>query len=106
MPPKRDLTLWAAQAVLILNLLDAIFTLLYAKSGIATEGNPIMERFLASGSAVFMAAKLTLASGCVWLLWQRRNRPLATIGLVGAAAVYVLLVGYHVSAMPLLVAQL
>jgi hypothetical protein len=95
-----------ASAVVVLNLLDAIFTIFYTKSGVATESNPFMQGVLEAHPVIFMVTKLMLVSLCVMLLWRLQHRRTAVIGLMGAATMYVLLLGYHISAVPLAVAQL
>jgi hypothetical protein len=102
---KRQL-MWFASAVVILNLLDAIFTVVYTSTGAATESNPMMRGVLASSPVVFMIAKLTLVSLCVFLLWRLGSRLAAGVALLGATAMYAIIIGYHISAMPLLVAHL
>ncbi len=88
----------AAGFVVVLNLLDAMFTLAYTRAGIAVEGNPLMDRALSISPLVFMAAKLAVVSLGVLLLWRQRERLFARIGLYGTMATYVLLIGYHLSA--------
>ncbi|MGE0551124.1 MAG: DUF5658 family protein [Kofleriaceae bacterium] len=98
--------LWFAAAVVILNLLDAVFTLAYTTSGLATESNPMMAVALDHHPVLFMIAKLSLVSLCVMLLWRFANRGLAVVALLGATAMYGALIGYHLSAVPMLVATL
>ena len=93
-----------AGAVVILNLLDAIFTLTYTSSGLATEANPVMAVALAASPVTFMIAKLALVSVCVLVLWRMRHRRTAVAGLVGATVTYTTLLLYHLSAVPYLVA--
>jgi len=88
----------AAGFVVVLNLLDAMFTLAYTRGGIAVEGNPLMEQALAVSPLVFMLAKLAIVSLGVLLLWRQRERLSARIGLFATSATYVLLIGYHLSA--------
>ncbi|MCW5802460.1 MAG: hypothetical protein KIT31_08735 [Deltaproteobacteria bacterium] len=95
-----------AGAVVILNLLDAVFTIFYTGSGVATESNPFMQGVLEKHPVVFMITKLSLVSLCVTLLWRFKHRHTAVIGLMGTAAMYCILLGYHLSAVPLAVAQL
>jgi len=95
-----------ASAVVILNLIDAIFTLLYTSGHLAREGNPLMQGVLASSPVMFMITKLSLVSLCVFLLWRHGRRATAMLGLVGATVMYVILIGYHLTAVPMLIAQL
>ena len=95
-----------ASVIVILNLLDAAFTLVYTNAGLATEGNPMMQGPLAASPVLFMIAKLTLVSLCVFLLWRLGQRRSAVFGLAGATAMYTLLMCYHLAAVPKLVATL
>jgi hypothetical protein len=95
-----------ATALVVLNLLDAVFTLIYTRTGLATESNPVMQGFLAHSPVAFMAAKLTLVSLCVALLLRLRHRTAAVVAMASAATMYALVFAYHLSAVPRLVASL
>lgn len=95
-----------ASAIVILNLFDAIFTLTYTESGLATESNPMMHGPLAASPTMFILAKITLVSLCVLLLSRVGPRKAALVALVGATTAYTGIVLYHLSAVPLLVASL
>ena len=87
----------AAGFIIVLNLLDAMFTLVYTRSGLATESNPLMDQVLAASPVLFMLAKLSLVSLGVLVLWRLRDRRAARYGLVGAAGAYTTLLMYHLS---------
>jgi hypothetical protein len=95
-----------AALVLVLNLADAVFTLVYVRLGLASEANPFMKTALGSGPVAFMALKLGLVSLCVLLLQRLRERQLAVraadVALVGSAVAYATLLLYHLSAVGLL----
>lgn len=93
-----------ASAIVVLNLLDASFTLAYTTSGLATEANPVMDTALAVGPLAFMVAKLVMVSLAVLFLVRVRHHRAAAVGLVGAGATYTSLLLYHLSAMPALLA--
>lgn len=87
--------------VLVLNLLDLVATLVYVLLGFATEANPVMATVLALGPVVFGAAKLSLVSLGVALLWRlrrfsgaRRAAVLCLVAYIGVAAVHVLGVAF------------
>ena len=96
----------AAAAIVILNLLDASFTLVWTLSGLAIEANPLMDQALAHGPMRFMTVKLALVSLGLLLLWRLRVRKLAQVAIVGGALAYVVLLTYHLNEMPQLVALL
>ena len=83
--------------LLILNMADAFYTLLYIHSGVATEANPIMDALLRHGPMAFVLGKHFLVSLCVVVLWRMRQHRLAAFGLATALPLYSLLVFYHVS---------
>jgi hypothetical protein len=95
-----------ASVIVVLNLVDAIFTLLYTSGHLAREGNPLMQGVLAASPVMFMITKLSLVSLCVFMLWRYGHRFTAVIGLIGATVMYVILIGYHLTAVPLLISQL
>lgn len=95
--PRPGLFYWAA-ALLVMNLLDGIFTLAAVQAGAATEANPLMEVTLGWGSVWFIMAKTGLVSGGVLMLWRARQRLLAHTGLIALTLVYAAVVGYHLSA--------
>jgi hypothetical protein len=83
-----------AKAVLLLNLLDALFTLYWVYSGLAREANPLLDDLLRH-PVLFMAVKLTLVSGGSWLLWIHRNKPLAVIAVFIAFLTYYFILLVH-----------
>lgn len=89
-----------AGAVVVLNLIDALFTIVYTHVGMATESNPLMLQVLSASPVVFMLAKLGLVSLGVLLLWRLRHRRSAVAGLVAVSGAYVMLFLYHLSAVP------
>jgi hypothetical protein len=82
-------------ALVILNLLDAVFTLTWVQLGVATEANVLLEGVLDGSAVAFMLVKLGLVSLGVELLWRQRRRPLAVVGLVLCFATYNALLVYH-----------
>ncbi|MBI4510026.1 MAG: hypothetical protein HY698_10360 [Deltaproteobacteria bacterium] len=95
---QTDWVTGLAQATLVLNLLDGVFTLLVVLSGLAVEANPLMGRLLDLGPVQFMVGKTALVSMGVWLLWRMRSNRLAVAGLMATMVVYALLVLYHIQA--------
>jgi len=87
------------RAVLVFNLLDAMFTLVWVRSGLAEEGNALM-RDLAHGQALFFVlAKIALVSlGCLFL-WGRRSHPWAVAAIFLAFAVYYAVLLLHLAAL-------
>src|SRR5262245_58648559 len=74
-------------ATLILNLLDAIFTLVWISTGAATEANPIMAE-VAHDPGLFVTIKLLLVGLGSLLLWRNRKRGGAVVGIFVVFLVY------------------
>ena len=87
----------AAAALLVLNLLDAMFTIGFIQLGAAEEANPLMALPMADGPLAFMLIKLSLVSLGVTLLWRLQRHRGAVIALCSGATVYAALVAYHIS---------
>jgi cytochrome bd-type quinol oxidase subunit 2 len=102
------IVLRAATLLLILNVLDAAFTLAWTTAGMAREANPLMVEVLGHSPVLFMVAKLALVSLGVFLLvrLRGRSRRLAVASMVACGCVYAGIFVYHVSALPQLIAAI
>lgn len=87
----------AAPAFLLfgLNLLDALLTIVWVRTGIATEGNQLMASLLDIGNGPFLAVKIAIGAIAAIVLIRWGSRPLARYGLAVALAVYIGLMGIH-----------
>jgi len=94
------------KVMLALNLLDAIFTLVWVGAGLANEANPLLAELIRERPVVFTVTKLGLVGGGSWLLWQQRRRPLAVIGIFLAFLTYYLLLLFHVGYLSLIIGTL
>lgn len=83
-----------ALAVVLLSLLDAIFTLLHLEQG-GREINPIMALVLLLGVPAFLVTKTVLTNLGVLCLVAHQNFRLGRLALEGATAVYSGLLVYH-----------
>lgn len=86
-----------APAILLfaLNLLDAVLTIVWVRSGVATESNQLMASLLDIGNAPFLGVKIAIGAIAALVLIRWGNRPLARYGMVIALAVYFGLMGIH-----------
>jgi len=91
------------KTVLILNLIDALFTLLWIFSGLAREANPFLEQLVIENPVTFAIAKLTLVGMGSLLLWRLRERASAVIGIFVAFLAYYLVLLWHIRFLGLLV---
>jgi hypothetical protein len=84
------------KTVLVLNLFDAVFTLVWVRFGYAREANLMIDRLVDQNAVGFVAVKLGLVGMGSWLLWQRRNHATAVIAIFVAFLAYYLVLLYHV----------
>jgi len=87
-----------SQTVLLfgLNLLDALLTIWWVRSGVATEGNQLMAELLNIGNFPFLAVKVAIGAVTVMVLLRYSERPLARYGLTVSLAVYLGLMLVHI----------
>ena len=84
--------------ILIMNLVDAIATLVWINLGIAEEDNPIMAFVLESDPSVFVIIKTVLVILSILLLWRMRTEMLARILVIPVFLSYVYVMILHASA--------
>ncbi len=78
-----------------LNVLDALLTIIWVRSGVATEGNQLMANLLDIGNGPFLGVKIAIGAVAAIVLFRWGNRPVAKYGLAVALAVYIGLMGIH-----------
>lgn len=78
-----------------LNLLDALLTIVWVRSGVATESNQLMASLLDIGNGPFLGVKIAVGAVAALVLFKWGNRRLARYGLAVALAVYLGLMGIH-----------
>lgn len=88
-------------AVLFLNALDAVGTLMWVRSGRATEANPMMADLVHHKPALFIVAKTALVLLGCGLLWRLRKRPFAIVSIFGAFLAYYWVLLYHLRSVDL-----
>jgi len=80
--------------VALMNSADSFFTIYHLQVG-GIELNPVAAWLLAQGRYGFVFAKSTLIMLSLIVLCVHKNFYLARLGVLGAAATYTVLVGYH-----------
>jgi hypothetical protein len=70
-----------AKWILVLNLVDGVFTLIWIEYFHASEANLMMRDLVHTSSLSFMLVKLTLVSLGTLFLWRNRSNALAVISL-------------------------
>lgn len=79
----------------VLNLLDALLTIVWVRSGVATEGNHLMASLLDIGNLPFLGVKIGIGLVTTVVLVKSRHHPWARYGLSIALAVYLGLMVVH-----------
>jgi hypothetical protein len=80
-----------------LNLLDAQLTIIWVRTGVATEGNGLMSRLLAAGDAPFFFTKLAVGAVVAFLLYRFSTLTVARRGMRLALTLYLSLMLVHVA---------
>ena len=94
------------KGVLVLNLLDAVFTLIWVFAGLAKEANPLLRELVHESPVAFAAAKLAVVGLASLLLWRLRERPLAVVAIFLAFLAYYALLLAHIGFLSLVVGAL
>jgi hypothetical protein len=82
--------------VLVLNLVDALLTLVWVGSGLAREANPLLAELVEDRPVAFAVVKLTLVGLGSLLLWRLRYLPTAVVSIFIIFIAYYALLLWHV----------
>lgn len=85
-----------ASVVVVLNQLDAVFTLLWVNLGVAREANLLWANLVDELPVVFMSMKLLIVSAGITVLYRLREHRLAHVGLRLCACAYLAVSAWHV----------
>lgn len=94
------------KGVLVMNLLDAVFTLLWVWAGMAKEANPLLRELVHESPVGFAVIKLAVVGLGSLLLWRWRTRPLAVVAIFVAFLAYYALLLLHVGFLSLVIGAL
>ncbi|MDH3688610.1 MAG: DUF5658 family protein [Gammaproteobacteria bacterium] len=83
------------KAVIILNLLDILFTLTWVGFGHVEEANLLLTNLVRDHPILFVVTKISLVSLGSFLLWKHRDHPLAIIGIFLVFGLYYYVLLYH-----------
>ena len=86
---------WVIRALVVLNLVDALFTLVWVQTGLAVEANALMRDLVNHGALVFVLGKLALVSLGALFLWGRRGHALAVVAIFMTFLAYYLVLLHH-----------
>ena len=70
-----------AKWILVLNLIDGVFTMVWVEYFQARELNVLMSDLVQTSALLFMLVKLTLVSLGTLFLWRNRSSALAVVSL-------------------------
>lgn len=83
------------KAVIVLNLLDILFTLGWVGFGHVEEANLLLINLVRDHPVLFVLTKISLVSLGSFLLWKHRGHPLAVIGIFLVFGMYYYVLLYH-----------
>lgn len=93
---KKTFTFGLLGLLVVMNLLDGIFTLVWVLSGQATEANPLMALLIDAHPLLFIIFKIALVNLGAILLWRLYHRRFALIAASFCVSVYASILGLHV----------
>jgi len=79
-----------------LNLLDALLTIIWVRSGVATESNQLMAELLNVGNFPFLSVKIAIGAVAAVVLLRFSHKKIARYGLTISIAVYLGLMCVHI----------
>ena len=88
-------------AVIILNVIDGILTMVWVFSDQAVEANPLMSHLIEANSVLFISVKMALVFLGTFLLWRFRKRALAVVAIFMSFLIHYFILLYHLKAMNL-----
>ncbi len=88
---------FATVTLLLLNVLDGLFTLTFIELGVAEEANPLMRVAYEVSPLGFMGFKLVVVNLGVWVLATHQESRLARAALNLATFVYAVIVTWHMA---------
>ena len=91
---------WILSVTIVLNLIDAMFTIHWIERGEAAEANPLMNLII-SQPVLFVCVKTALVSFGCYLLWSRHRRPIAIVSIIIAFLAYYAVLLHHLRAVKL-----
>jgi hypothetical protein len=87
----------ASVALLLLNLLDGLFTMTFLQLDVAEELNPLMRAAYAHSPLLFMLSKLVIVNAGLLLLCVHRSMRASRLAIRAGALVYAVINVYHLA---------
>jgi hypothetical protein len=94
---RSQLPIAPAVLLLVLNVMDGLFTLIFLQMGVAKEANPLMRQAFEFSPVGFMAFKLVMVNVGVWVLMTHWTARLARLALTFATLAYGVIVTWHLA---------
>jgi hypothetical protein len=94
---RSQLPMAPAVLLLVLNVMDGLFTLIFLQLGLAKEANPLMREAFELSPVGFMAFKLVMVNLGVWVLMTHWTARLARLALTFATLAYGVIVTWHLA---------
>jgi hypothetical protein len=87
----------ASVALLVLNLLDGLFTLTFLQLDVAEELNPLMRAAYEQSPLFFMVSKLVIVNAGLVLLCAHRAMRASRLAIRAGAVIYAIINVYHLA---------
>ncbi|MDC0709237.1 DUF5658 family protein [Stigmatella sp. ncwal1] len=87
----------ASVALLLLNLMDGLFTLTFLQLDVAEELNPLMRVAYEHSPLVFMTSKLIIVNAGLTLLCLHRAMRASRLAIRAGALIYAIINVYHLA---------
>ena len=84
-------------SIIVLNILDAIFTLFWVNAGLAKEANVLMRYLVHNHPVLFVIVKSGLVLAGTYILWRNRFNRYAVLGMFIIFIIYYALLLHHIS---------
>lgn len=95
--PQASWPLLVAPAIVLLNIFDALLTLMWVHADVAEEANVLWGDMVAQQPFGFVLVKLLVVTAGVWFLYRFRHLRLARVGLMVAFAAYATVFAWHLT---------
>ena len=85
-------------ALVMLNAIDGVLTIVWVETGRFTEANPLMDLLLTNDPVLFISVKMLLVCLGILLLWRCRDSGLAVISIFFCFTAYCYVLTFHFDA--------
>ena len=90
-----DMAELVLKTLVVLNIYDAIFTLLWIELNLARELNPFMAFLIEINPILFVVVKTILVNTGVWLIWLNKESSLSKLAIAPVFLLYFLVCIKH-----------